>query len=58
LAWQKPFVMDLLDQHSPAWADCKAWKTWSNGKSDQCGRKAAWKLVEATLEDLIVERRI
>jgi hypothetical protein len=58
LAWQKPFVMDLLDEHSPAWADRKAWKTWSNGKFGQFGRKAAWKLVEPTFGDLIVERRI
>jgi len=56
LAWQKPFLMERLEQGSPAWGDYKAWKIWSSGKAGTCGRRAAWRLIEETFGELILKR--
>jgi hypothetical protein len=58
LVCQKPFVMEHLEHESSAWADYKAWQIWREGKSQDCGRKAAWALTTEAFGDLILERII
>jgi hypothetical protein len=57
IAYQNPFVMEQLEHNSSAWADYKAWQIWRDGRGEQCGRRAAWKRVEAAFGELIVKRK-
>jgi hypothetical protein len=56
LVYQKPFVMEQVDRESPVWRDCKAWQTWREGKSEQCGRHAAWEYLKDLFADLGLSR--
>jgi hypothetical protein len=57
IAYQNPFVIEQLDQASPAWSEYKAWKIWREGRGEQCGRRAAWERMTTTFGDLILARK-
>jgi hypothetical protein len=58
LAYQKPFVIERVDQDSLVWAEWKAWHDWRAKKGLKCDRDAAWRRVETELRDLNLRRLV
>lgn len=56
IAYQKPVVIERIDQASPAWRDYRAWQTLRAGRGDACGRRAAWHRVEQALGQTLLRR--
>jgi hypothetical protein len=57
LVYQRPVVFEHLDRDSPAWGDYRAWLRYRSERASVCGRKAAWKHVEAVLGKRLLARR-
>lgn len=58
LAYQKPFVVELLNSESPAGDQYQTWLAWRKCRSEECDRAAAWASVQRTLGHLIKARRV
>jgi hypothetical protein len=57
LAYQKPVILERVDQTSGNWEVHQAWLRWREGKEEHCGRKAAWTQVERCFGERILARR-
>jgi len=56
IAYQKPVVIERIDQTSPAWRDYRAWQTLRAIRGRASGRRAAWRRVEQEVGEMLLQR--
>jgi hypothetical protein len=58
LAYQKPFVIERLDEQSEAWGRYQEWQRWQARQPAGSDRAAAWRQVETTFSELGLVRLV